>query len=112
MVESETEINDVQLTIWARTEPSLRLAPTGGPSPSLPVSADDAVHNLNAINDAFNVGIAAQDAEGLLNLYGNEVMWIALGTPMSLNGREEAEKLFGLHHRVETLHDDEGSRRD
>ncbi|AHD08871.1 YybH family protein [Phaeobacter gallaeciensis] len=64
------------------------------PVSASPTRADDAARQLNAVNDAFNAGIVAQDQEALLSLYGEEVMWIAPGTAMTLNGRDEAAKLF------------------
>lgn len=74
---------------------------------STPAFAADAVAELNAVNDAFNKGIATQDVKGLLDLYGEEVMWIAPATPMNFNGLEEAEKLFNFMsgHNAEVTHD-------
>lgn len=72
-----------------------------------PAFAGNAVTELNAVNDAFNVGIATQDVEGLLDLYGEGVMWIAPGTPMNLNGLTEAEQLFNFMtgHKADVTHD-------
>lgn len=74
---------------------------------STPVFAADAVADLNAVNDAFNAGIVAKDVSGLLDLYGSEVMWIAPGTPMNLNGLAEAEMLFNFvtSNNAEVTHD-------
>ncbi|WP_165385888.1 YybH family protein [Vibrio vulnificus] len=52
--------------------------------------------NLNKINEAFNTSIETQDVDGLMDLYGEEVIWIAPGKVMSTNGREEAYKLFSF----------------
>lgn len=74
---------------------------------SLPAFAEETMHDLDAVNDAFNAGIATQNVSGLMELYGEEVMWIAPGTPMTLKGREEAEKLFTFmtSHKAEVTHD-------
>ncbi|WP_282095308.1 YybH family protein [Epibacterium ulvae] len=63
---------------------------------AVPVSAQDATTELNAVNDAFNTGIVEKDVKGLIDLYGPDVMWIAPGTPMNLNGLAEAEQLFSF----------------
>ncbi|WP_171207983.1 MULTISPECIES: nuclear transport factor 2 family protein [unclassified Ruegeria] len=55
--------------------------------------ADDPVAELNAVNDAFNAGIAEQDVQGLLGLYRENTMWIEPGKPMT-EGLDEARKLF------------------
>lgn len=87
----------------------MRLLPTLAvlAATATPALAGDATADLNAVNDAFNKGIASQDVQGLLNLYGPDVMWIAPGTPMTLNGVEEAEKLFSFMsgHNAEVTHD-------
>ncbi|AHD08862.1 YybH family protein [Phaeobacter gallaeciensis] len=72
-----------------------------------PVFAQDATAELKAVNDAFNAGIASQDVQGLVALYGPEVMWIAPGSPMNLNGLEEAENLFTFMtgQNAEVTHD-------
>ncbi len=72
-----------------------------------PALTQGAYADFNAVNEAFNAGMAAQDVKGLLELYGPEVMWIAPGTPMSLNGVDEAEKLFQFMtgHKAQVTHD-------
>lgn len=44
---------------------------------------DDARDSLNALNDRFNAAAAAHDAEALVDLYANDTLWIAQGTPVT-----------------------------
>ncbi|GAA6210199.1 hypothetical protein NBRC116601_34920 [Cognatishimia sp. WU-CL00825] len=69
--------------------------------------AQDAASELAEMNDRFNSGIATQDVAGLMELYGQEVMWIAPGTPMSWNGQAEAKQLFNYMtgHQADVTHD-------
>lgn len=53
----------------------------------------DVPTSLSAVNDEFNAGAAASDAERLVNLYANDTLWIAQGTPVS-QGLEGPRQLF------------------
>ena len=52
---------------------------------------DRVLDSLNAVNDRFNEAAAAHDADALVELYANDTLWIAQGTPVSkgLNGPRE-----------------------
>lgn len=39
--------------------------------------------SLRAVNDTFNAAAAAGDADALTNLYAEDTLWIAQGTPVS-----------------------------
>lgn len=52
-----------------------------------------AIENLHALNDRFNEAVARHDADDLLDLYAEDILWIAQGTPPA-QGLEEPRKLF------------------
>lgn len=49
--------------------------------------------SLNAVNDEFNAAAAASDAERLVNLYADDTLWIAQGSPVT-QGLEGPRQLF------------------
>lgn len=53
----------------------------------------DVPASLSAVNDEFNAAAAASDAERLVNLYADDTLWIAQGTPVS-QGLEGPRQLF------------------
>ncbi len=58
------------------------------------VQADDAATTaLSAVNDRFNEAAAASDAEGLVELYADDTLWIAQGAPV-MQGLEGPRQLF------------------
>ncbi|WP_415401772.1 YybH family protein [Tateyamaria sp. SN3-11] len=49
--------------------------------------------SLFAVNDAFNEAAAAGDADGLVNLYADDTLWIAQNSPVS-QGLDGPRALF------------------
>ncbi|WP_299733830.1 nuclear transport factor 2 family protein [uncultured Tateyamaria sp.] len=60
---------------------------------SIALADEDAASNLNAVNDRFNEAAAAHDAEGLIELYADDTLWIAQGAPVT-QGLEGPRQLF------------------
>ncbi len=60
---------------------------------SIALADEDAASNLNAVNDRFNEAAAAHDAQGLIELYANDTLWIAQGAPVT-QGLEGPRQLF------------------
>lgn len=54
---------------------------------------DGAPVNLTAVNDQFNELAAASDAQGLVNLYADDTLWIEQGKPVS-QGLDGPRQLF------------------
>ncbi|WJY21779.1 nuclear transport factor 2 family protein [Fontisubflavum oceani] len=52
-----------------------------------------AIEALTALNDRFNAAAAAHDADGLLDLYADDTLWIAQGTPVT-QGLQGPRDLF------------------
>lgn len=52
---------------------------------------DTVTSSLTAVNNQFNAASAASDAEALVNLYADDTLWIAQGTPVTqgLSGPRE-----------------------
>ncbi|WP_299590504.1 nuclear transport factor 2 family protein [uncultured Tateyamaria sp.] len=60
---------------------------------SIVFADENAASSLNAVNDRFNEAAAAHDAQGLIELYADDTLWIAQGAPVT-QGLEGPRQLF------------------
>ncbi len=60
---------------------------------SIAIADEDPTSSLIAVNDRFNEAAAAHDAQGLIELYADDTLWIAQGTPVT-QGLEGPRQLF------------------
>lgn len=60
---------------------------------SIAFADENAASSLNAVNDRFNEAAAAHDAQGLIELYADDTLWIAQGAPVT-QGLEGPRQLF------------------
>lgn len=60
---------------------------------SIAFADENSASSLNAVNDRFNEAAAAHDAQGLIELYADDTLWIAQGAPVT-QGLEGPRQLF------------------